>query len=178
MRFPTVRMRKKGPVRVPTELRFHLPTMFDCTATHTEMSCVLPTPHLLIPEPSTACHVPSHVKMTVLFCNASVPLPCILSLWVGLFPLGAIGYGSSWLEYSNNILTFAKVASPEWSDSRGAVWCSGHRSSLTPTTFPWLPHGGVLRRSTSGSTETILMTCGDLYSLWTNLLHVRWCRLE
>ena len=64
--FPTVRMRKKVPVRVPTELRFHLPTMFDCTVAHTKMCCVPPAPHLLTPEPSTACHVPSHVKMNVL----------------------------------------------------------------------------------------------------------------
>jgi len=36
--------------------------MFDCTATHSNMSCVLPTAHLLTPEPSTACQVPSQVQ--------------------------------------------------------------------------------------------------------------------
>ena len=45
-------------------------------------------------------------------------------------------------------------------DLRLVGLCSVDRSSLTPMTFPWLPNGCVLKASTSGITEIILIIRG------------------
>ena len=66
------------------------------------------------------------------------------------------------LEYSYYLLTLAKGEFAESPDLRLVGLCSVDRSSLTPITYPWLPNGCVLRASTSGSTETILMIRGGL----------------
>ena len=52
---------------------FYLRRMFDCTAPHSNMSCVVPTPHLLTPQPCAACRYPLPVKMQVLLpiCTAA-----------------------------------------------------------------------------------------------------------
>ena len=64
------------------------------------------------------------------------------------------------LEYSYYLLTVAKGEFAESPDLRLVGLCSVDRSSLTPATSPWLPNSCVLRASTSGSTDTILMIRG------------------
>ena len=61
------------------------------------------------------------------------------------------------LEYSYYLLTLAKGEFAESPDLRLVGLCSVDRSSLTPRTFPWLPNGCVLRASTSGIIEIILI---------------------
>ena len=74
------------------------------------------------------------------------------SHWVGLCHAG--------VQLLPTYLSQGRIA--ESPDLRHGGSCAVDRSSLNPMTFPWLPNGCVLRASTSGNTEAILMIMGGL----------------
>ena len=139
------------PERVPTYLIFQLQTMFDCTAPHSNMSCVVPWPHLLTPKPSAACDVPLQVKMQVLLptCTAAM---CMIGLCPGApWPAVKAGRSLAAVTLSAAVVCQARRSQKEVCETRDdttanlpSSFLEGRKGArLTVQSYPTLVHGSV-----------------------------------